>query len=231
MGNSNWSGGRYWETTEAASIPAATVAFSDSIRDQVLGKFTTINARDTALAALPVGERAGCLAYVAGIGWSAYDGAQWRALGMVQNNAVRQWTANRTTTDGWPSNAGWGNTVAVTIPASQALPGVYTLAAHASYQNLTAVSMDVRTAIFYNGIQSVHTHINRCQEAGDMFTSSFFDTWIWRSPGDGGSNTAFTPGVALDVAIRFRADGSAGTLQTLGGDPTAVLQITRTMDF
>jgi hypothetical protein len=83
MGNSNYSGGRYWDSSEAASISAATVALSDSIRDQVLGKFTTTGARDTALAALPSTERPGCLAYVSGVGWSAYDGATWRTIAMT----------------------------------------------------------------------------------------------------------------------------------------------------
>jgi hypothetical protein len=77
MGNSNYSGGRYWEPTEAASIPAATVALSDSIRDQVIGKFATTGDRNTALAALPVGERAGSIAYVPTVGWFGYDGTVW----------------------------------------------------------------------------------------------------------------------------------------------------------
>jgi hypothetical protein len=88
MGNSNWSGGRYWEPTEDVDIPAATLALSDSIRDQVLGKFANVGARDTALAALPVGERAGCIAYVAGSGWTAYDGATWYDLANVKHGRV-----------------------------------------------------------------------------------------------------------------------------------------------
>ena len=80
MGNLTYSGVRYWDSTEAASIPAATLALAQSVNDRLIGKFASGTARDSALATLSSDQKKGALYWVEGVGWSAHDGSVSREV-------------------------------------------------------------------------------------------------------------------------------------------------------
>lgn len=47
MGNLTRSGGQYWDDTQDADIPAATLALAQSLDDNVIAKFPTLVARNS----------------------------------------------------------------------------------------------------------------------------------------------------------------------------------------
>lgn len=75
MGNLTYSGVRHWDASEAASIPAATLAMAQSINDRLIGKFASGTARDSALASLTTDQKKGAVLWTEGVGWTAHDGA------------------------------------------------------------------------------------------------------------------------------------------------------------
>lgn len=74
MGNLTFSGGRYWEASEAASIPASTLALVQSLNDRVVGKFATTTAKNAGIASLTSDQRKGALIWQDGVGFTAHDG-------------------------------------------------------------------------------------------------------------------------------------------------------------
>lgn len=94
MGNLTYSGGRYWEASEAANIPAATLALATSLNDRVIGKFASGTARDSALATLTTDQKKGAVLWTDGVGWTAHDGTINREV------MVRGVNFNRGRTDG-----------------------------------------------------------------------------------------------------------------------------------
>lgn len=80
MGNLTYSGARYWDATEAANIPAATLAVVQSLNDKVIGKFASTTARDSALATLSSDQRKGAFYWTDGVGWAGHDGTAAREV-------------------------------------------------------------------------------------------------------------------------------------------------------
>ena len=80
MGNTSWAGARYWDASEAASIPAATLALTQSVDDHWLGKFASTTDRNNALAAMDADKRPGTTAHVVGVGLTYFTGSAWKTL-------------------------------------------------------------------------------------------------------------------------------------------------------
>lgn len=80
MGNLTYSGARYWDASEAASIPAATLALVQSLNDKVIGKFSSTTARDSALATLSSDQKKGAFYWTDGVGFTAHDGSVGREV-------------------------------------------------------------------------------------------------------------------------------------------------------
>lgn len=78
MGNLTFSGGRYWEASEAASIPASTLALVRSLDDRVIGKFANTTAKNNGIASLTSDQRKGAMIWQDGVGFIAHDGTAER---------------------------------------------------------------------------------------------------------------------------------------------------------
>lgn len=97
MGNLVYSGARYWDATEAASIPASTLALTQSINDRLIGKFATTTARNSALSTLTSDQRRGALYWTDGVGFETHDGTNRKTvlvLGISYNRGTDQGTCD-----------------------------------------------------------------------------------------------------------------------------------------
>lgn len=88
MATGVWAKGTTWEGSQAPSIHGASVAYDSSVRDNMLGKFTSTALRDAELALLDPGQREGSIAYVSGQGWCGYDGTTWSWLNETKRGRV-----------------------------------------------------------------------------------------------------------------------------------------------
>lgn len=78
MGNLTFSGARYWESSEPASIHGASLAMMQSINDHLIGKAATTAAKSAAFASLTSDQRKGAMLWQDGVGFIAHDGTNER---------------------------------------------------------------------------------------------------------------------------------------------------------
>jgi hypothetical protein len=81
MGTTDYSEGRFWEASEAASIHGASQAYAESVDHKVLGRFDDTVERDAAAAGLIAAGLTGMVCYLRDRkAWHLYDGVRWNRL-------------------------------------------------------------------------------------------------------------------------------------------------------
>lgn len=132
---------------------------------------------------------------------------------------TRTWSFSRTTDDAVGPGVTNGNTMSVTVPSAEALPGVYMVRVNACYR-LTGGSgtNDCRVKLVTPG----RTTTRFFREAtGAHFQVDTSDTYVHQSG----------PGTALTFSLNFENNSGTNSLSTIGADPNAVMVVTRMPDL
>lgn len=148
------------------------------------------------------------------------DGVYTCAPGGAVRGVTRQWSATRTTTD-FITVGNTGNTVGVTVPSAEALPGVYQVEVCAGYRvyNGTGTN-DVRFKLVTPGRTT--TRFAR-EPTGQHIWIDASDTYV----------TQTGPGTALVFNLNFVNSAGNNLLETIGADPelAATMVVTRILDL
>jgi len=134
--------------------------------------------------------------------------------------STRVWQSLRTTSDGWPINAGWGSAAGVSIPAGQALPGIYVVNGSATITNVSGGNTTARASFFRDSVWGDKT-VAKLLTPGEMWSGALMDMFVLTSEAVGG----------MSWILQFRGDGGGGNLSISGPEPWSYLQIVRVTDL